>query len=73
VSLCASCGFSLAGEEGAGLCPQHHDSLGDAWARENRLFCDFIHRKREPLRLPPSSERDLDAVRASAHCLAALA
>ena len=54
MNLCASCGLELV----AGfLCPHHAAMYGDGWAAENRLMCDFIHRKR-PLPRLPESERN---------------
>jgi hypothetical protein len=55
MSLCAFCGLSLLPREReAGLCHHHHRLPDDAWADENRIVCDFIHRKQEPPRVLPS-------------------
>lgn len=29
-----------------GLCPHHTHEYGERWAEENRVICDFIHRKK---------------------------
>ncbi len=46
MSLCASCGSALIND--AFLCPHHHLSTGDHWAEANRVFCDLLHRGKEP-------------------------
>jgi hypothetical protein len=58
MSTCASCGQPLVDE--GGLCAHHYSDSEDGWAASNRLMCDFIHRKRIPLRL--SFERRSDGV-----------
>ncbi len=58
MSLCASCGLQLLGD--FALCPHHHYHCvyGDDWAVTNRVMCDFIHRKKVPVRLPPGERED---------------
>ena len=60
MSLCASCGLELA--IGAMLCPHHPLVLGDEWAAANRIWCDFIHRRKDPARLEPPEQFDHDIV-----------
>ena len=58
MSTCASCGQPFVDE--SGLCAHHHFHAPDGWAVSNRIMCDFIHRKRVPLRV--SFERRPDGV-----------
>ena len=49
MSLCAQCG-SDAGY-GVGICNYHVNAMDEQWAESNRIMCDFIHRKKEPVRV----------------------
>lgn len=45
MTLCISCGGETT--DGILLCPYH--AVGDVhWARVNRAFCDFLHRRIDP-------------------------
>jgi hypothetical protein len=47
VSLCASCGLELPGENN-NLCTHHHAAYHDDWAEGNRKACAAIHRGEWP-------------------------
>ena len=55
MSLCASCGLQLNGDQQ--VCPHHHMIYGDDWSVSNRIWCAFFHRGIVPPRLP-AAERD---------------
>ena len=38
---CTICGMS-----GTVLCAHHIAAYGDKWAEGNRVFCDFVHRRK---------------------------
>ena len=42
MAICARCGIITED----GLCPHHTNEYGERWAEENRVICDFIHRKK---------------------------
>ena len=56
MSVCVSCGLETTGA--TELC-HYHAPIGDGWAESNRIMCDFLHRKKIPMRLP-SDDRDHD-------------
>ena len=61
MSLCASCGVPLAGDES--LCLHHHSgAYSDGWAMANRIVCDLVHRRIVPSRLS-AADRDDDFLR----------
>lgn len=47
--LCALCG--TRNPVGGDICA-HHVSTDENWAAANRVFCDFLHRRIEPLAVP---------------------
>lgn len=56
MALCASCASLLSGD--AALCPQHHAVVDDAWAANNRIICDLIHRGKPLKRLGAKDRAD---------------
>ena len=52
---CSLCGSGLPAED---LCSFHSRGMGDDWGRENRIWCDFLHRGIEIPRLPPEQRDD---------------
>ena len=56
MSLCAACGVQIPGD--GTLCAHHAPASGDAWAENNRLMCDLLHRGRIPPRLPPGEREE---------------
>ena len=60
MSRCAQCGFEL--EASFELCPHHHVRDED-WAASNRIMCDFLHRGKEPARLPGSAREPVEVER----------
>jgi hypothetical protein len=71
MSRCAQCGFEL--EASVELCSHHHVRDED-WAASNRIMCDFLHRGKEPARLPPSAREtvDVESVDPAAEVVAAV-
>ena len=56
MSLCAACGAKIPGD--GTLCAHHVPGSRDAWAENNRLMCDLVHRSRVPARLPPAEREE---------------
>jgi hypothetical protein len=43
---CVYCGMANGGLDGANAMCRHHTlTLSSSWARANRIYCDFFHRR----------------------------
>ena len=49
--ICPSCGLLITQQ----LCPHHASSQDEQWSKENRIWCDYIHRG---IPIPRLSEED---------------
>lgn len=56
MSICLVCGATVP--PGTAVCPGHEAMFDHAWSESNRIICDFLHRGKEPPRLP-AAERDV--------------
>ncbi len=51
MTICLVCGITVPA--GTAVCPGHAVMADRAWSQSNRIICDFVHRGKEPPRLPP--------------------
>jgi hypothetical protein len=53
---CSVCGRRVGGS--AGFCAHHAGVAADGWAANNRIMCDFVHRRIAPPRVRAADRLD---------------